>query len=258
MEIPKQSEPKTIDAAEKTLDVIEALWKLDGAGVTELADFLDFSKSTVYFHLSTLKKKGYVVTDGDKYDLSLRFHSYGEYVKQSQPLSEIAESPVDDLADECDERVYCMVEQHGLIATLYMSQGNQALQSVLRSGKHAHMHIIAAGWAILAYRGEEFVDWVVDKWGLPKYTKNTVTTREELDAALKGGREKGYFHAQEQFKKGLSAIGAPIVDDERVYGAISIEAPDLRLQDKLEEGTIQNQLLETANLIQVNLNFAQV
>lgn len=250
-------EPKTIDASQKTLDVIETLWKLDGAGVTEIADELRLSKSTAYFHLSTLNERGYVTKTDDEYRLSLRFQNYGEYVKRAQPLYGVAESAVEELAEETGERTYCMVEQHGLVTNLCVSKGDRALETDARSGAHAYMHCTAAGKAILAYLDDDRVDEIIDKWGMPEFTDHTITAREELDEALAEGRERGYFDVREEITEGLSAIGAPIRDEENVYGAISLEAPEMRLRDQLEEGSLLNDLLATANMIQVNLNFSQ-
>ncbi len=254
---PDDASPKTIEASRKTLDVVEALWQLDGAGVTEIATELDMAKSTAYFHLSTLHEKGYVITDGDEYELSLRFQNYGEYVKRAQPLYEVAKPAVEELADETGERAYCMVEQHGLVTSLCVSKGDRALKTDARSGTHAYMHATAAGKAILAHLDEERVDEIVDKFGLPAFTENTITSRDGLHESLDRGREQGYFEVREEIEQGLSAIGVPIIDDADVHGAISIEAPEMRLQDGLDEGSIQNDLLATANMIQVNLSYSQ-
>lgn len=96
--------PKTLSSVEKTLDIIEALWKLDGAGVTELADFLDMSKGTVHVHLSTLERSGFVISKEGQYELGLRFLNFGEYVKRSQPLHEVVEPAVEELAAETDRK----------------------------------------------------------------------------------------------------------------------------------------------------------
>ena len=51
------TEKQTLAAVEKTLNIIEMLWKLDGAGVTELATQLNVPKSTVLY----LRKMFYVI-----------------------------------------------------------------------------------------------------------------------------------------------------------------------------------------------------
>jgi DNA-binding IclR family transcriptional regulator len=256
MESPTNDSPKTIEASLKTLDVIESLWKLDGATISELADHLDLPRPTVYFHLATLDQKGYVVTDDGEYRLSLRFQNYGEYVKRAQPLYEIAKPAVEDLAAETGERTYCMVEQHGILTMLCVSKGERALNTDARSGSHGHMHCSAAGKAILAHLDDERVDAILDRWGLPEFTEETITTREELLDSLAEGRERGSFVVMEELERGLGSIGAPILGEDTVVGAVSLEAPVTRIQNSLDDGDLPKDLLATANMIQVNLTFS--
>jgi IclR family transcriptional regulator, acetate operon repressor len=44
-----------VKSTETTFEIIEALMDLDGAGVTELANYLDLPKSNVHNYLSTLR-----------------------------------------------------------------------------------------------------------------------------------------------------------------------------------------------------------
>lgn len=255
MENKKNSEPKTIGASLKTLDVIEALMKLDGAGVSELADHLDMPKPSTYFHLSTLHSKGYVVRKGSKYELSLRFLNHGENVKRSQPLYHVAKPAVNDLAEETGERVYCWVEQHGLNYVLCMAKGKQALNTNVRSGTPTYMHYTAGGKSILAHLSNDRLEEIFDKWGLPGSTENTITQRDELFENLERQKERGYFTAEEEYEIGLAGVGVPIIMGDDVYGSISIEAPMTRVR-KLIDQDVQNLLLGASNMIQVNITFS--
>ncbi len=51
-------EEDRIDAVVKALNILEALWQADGAGVTALAERTGLAKSTVHAHLTTLRSKG--------------------------------------------------------------------------------------------------------------------------------------------------------------------------------------------------------
>lgn len=248
--------PKTLTSVEKTLAIIEALWKLDGAGVTELATHLGMSKSTVHIHLTTLEQKGYVAVEGGIYDLGLRFLNFGEHVKRSQPLYEVAKPSVTDLATETDKRVFCMVEQHGLSTVICVGEGSQSVQTDIRVGTHSYMHCSSAGKAILAHLPEDRVDEIVDQWGLPQFTDQSITNRDRLLNDLRAGRERGVFFNREEYRKGVTSIGAPVLGDDTVYGAIAISGPAMSLQDDLLETELPNQLLTTTNRIEVNMTFS--
>jgi len=62
----------SVGATERSFRIIEQLGER-GGGVSELAESLSISKSTVHNHLQTLRELGYVVQDGDEYRLGLQF-----------------------------------------------------------------------------------------------------------------------------------------------------------------------------------------
>lgn len=43
------------------LDILEVLYQLEGAGVTDLTGRTGLARGTVHAHLTTLRSKGYVV-----------------------------------------------------------------------------------------------------------------------------------------------------------------------------------------------------
>lgn len=247
--------PKTLSSVEKTLAIIEALWKLDGAGVTELATHLDISKSTVHVHLSTLAQSGFVVSNEGQYELGLRFLNFGEYVKRSQPLYEVAKPAVEELAAETEERVFCMVEQHGLATLLCVGEGSRSVQTDLRVGTHSYMHCSSAGKAILAHMPQSRVEEILDRWGLKQFTENTITNRDHLYEDLRKGRERGFFFNREEYRPGVTSIGVPILEDDEVRGSITLSGPAMRLEGDWHERELPNHLLSTANAIEVDLAF---
>lgn len=247
--------PKTLASVEKTLAIIEALWKLDGAGVTELATHLGMSKSTAHVHLSTLAQSGFVVSVDGRYELGLRFLNFGEYVKRAQPLYEIATPAVEELATETGERVFCMVEQHGLATLLCVGEGSRSVQTDLRVGTHSYMHCSSAGKAILAHTSPGRVEEILDRWGLKGFTKHTITDRDRLFEDLQKGRERGFFINREEYRTGVTSIGVPILEDNEVRGSISLSGPAMRLEGDWHERELPNRLLSTANAIEVDLTF---
>lgn len=256
MVTPDVDEGDRIQAVVKALDVLEALWQAEGGGVTELTDRTGLAKSTVHAHLTTLRSKGYVVQDGDEYRLSLRFLSFGEHVKGAEPLYEAAESPIADLADRTGERVLCSTEQHGLGTVIRARDGDRSVTSSIDVGMPTYLHCSAGGKAILAYFDEEKTDRIVDAWGLPAFTDETITDWETLAAELETIREEGIAYNRGEYLPGVGAVGAPIRDDDgTVYGAVTVAGPQHRLENEWEHETLCDHLLSTVNSIEVNLLF---
>ncbi|WP_137288321.1 IclR family transcriptional regulator [Natronorubrum halophilum] len=258
MATPDTDEADRVQAVVKSLDVLEALWQAEGAGVTELTERTGLAKSTVHAHLTTLRSKGYVVQDGDEYRLSLRFLSFGEHVKHAEPLYAAAEAPIEDLANQTGERVLCSTEQNGLGTVIRACDGDRSVTSSIDVGTPTYLHCSAGGKAILAHFDDEKIDRIIASWGLPAFTDETITDRETLIAELEEIRETGIAYNHGEYLPGISAIGAPILDnDGAVCGAVTIVGPQHRLETEWEHDELQNQLLSTANTIEVNLLFAE-
>ncbi len=245
----------TLGSVEKSIAVLETLWKLDGAGVTRIAQSLDLSKSTVHDHLSTLERNGFVVSNDGTYELGLRFLNFGEYVKRAQPLYAVAKPAVTELAEQTGERAFCMVEQHGLATVICLAEGEQSVQTNLREGTHSYMHCSAAGKAILAHLDRDRTEAILDRWGLKKFTDETITERDDLYDELATGRDRGWFVNREEYRPGVTAFGVPLRSDGEVTGAISLSGPAMRLVGDKEDRELLTQIRSTANVIEVDLSF---
>lgn len=250
--------PRTLKTVSRAFDVVRALESLDGAGVTELADHLDLSKSSVYNYLSTLCEEKFVVKQGDTYELSLQFLLVGEYVRNQNTLYRHGRSELDDLAKKTGEYAHLSTVQHGLSVNLYKVAGDKAVGSSYQTHKLQkpdYLHFSATGKAILAYLPRERVDWIIDQYGLVSKTENTITNREKLYDELEQIHEQGYALNDEEEITGLQAIGAPLTNRHgRLLGSISVSGPVKRMKDPKYHETIIDHVVNTANVIEVNIN----
>jgi DNA-binding IclR family transcriptional regulator len=253
--------PRTLETVSRAFDVIRALEELDGARLTELADHLDLSKSVVYNYLSTLREERFVVRDGDVYSLSLQFLLVGEYVRNRNTLYRNAKSELEELAETTGEFAHLSTEQHGLSVNLYKVSGDKAVGSdyqVEKLQRADYLHFSATGKAILSALPRERVEWIVDRYGLPARTDDTITDREALFDELERIRDRGYALNDEEEIKGLQAVGAPVQNDHgEVLGSISVSGPVERMKDPDYHDEVVNAVVGTANVIEVNVNMEQ-
>lgn len=251
---PEGRQLKTVNTS---LRVIEALVELDGAGVTEIADHLDLSKAAVHSHLSTLRENRFVVKRDADYELGLRFVTVGEYVKQHNRLYNAGKGPVDELAEETGEYAHLMAEEHGRGIHLYKAKADRAVAKdyhQLNLERPDYLHYSSIGKAILAYLPDERVRAIYDEYGLPQRTERTITDFQALQAELREVREQGYAVNDEEEIVGLRAVGAPIrKSDGSVLGAISVSGPLSRMKGETFESTIPEQVMQAANIIELNI-----
>lgn len=245
-----------ISSVVKALDIIEVLWKLDGARIVEITEETGYPKSTVHVYLSSLREKGFVVKKDREYRLGLRFLTYGEYTKRSEPLHEAAKEPIEDLAERTGERVWCSTYQNGLTIILCVAEGERSLDSDFRPGSQLYSHASAGGKAILAHLPEEEVDQMIERWGLPSFNENTTSTRSELFEELAEIRERGVSINDGEYRQGIHSIGAPVLKpDSGIYGSISLIGPNRRLKSEWDMDELYDKILATSNTIEVNLGF---
>lgn len=244
-----------IKTTETVLGIAEALKNSEeGLGVTELATELGKAKSTVHTHLQTLEEHGFVIRNGDRYQLGLRFLDYGMSARNASAYYQVSKPKVDELSKHIEQKVWCVTEEQGRGIRLYFSDQYNKLQTNAYIGERMYLHQSANGKAMLAFFPQKRVEEIIDRHGLPAATERTITDREELFDELERIRERGFAINRGESVWGLTGIGAPVCDKNgNVLGSISVAAASHLLKDERLETEIPEQLLSTINEIEINL-----
>ena len=241
------------DGATVTFELIEALKRLDRATPETIASTVDRSETTVAYYLSWLEENGYVTREGGAYKNGLKFLDIGERVKYGTGIFDIAAEQVDHLAEESDELALLSVLEHGQNVLLYKASGDEAIQTSHEIGLREPLHCSGLGKAILSALPHERVERIVDEHGLPAFTDQTITDREELFDELDRTRERGYAIDNQEAKPGIRCIAAPVVTEEpELYGAVSVTAPQSRMKGERFEERLPELVTGAANVIEVN------
>jgi len=247
----------TIKASTTTFRVLEGLKELNGAGVSELADHLGMSKSNVHNYLKTLRQEEFVVQDGTTYDVGLRFLELARYARQKREIHDVANSELDNLADETGELVNLLVEEHGRGVYLYRAEGENSVKVDASIGHRVYLHNTALGKAILAEFPTERVEEVVERHGLPTTTERTISDQKELFEELEAVRERGFAFDRQERLPGLNCVACSVTDNQgTVAGAISVSGPASRIADKRLEDELPAKLQSVTNIISLNLTYS--
>lgn len=249
--------PRTLKTVETTIRVIRELKRQNGATITELAEELDLSKGGVYNHLATLKDQRLVVQRGNTYDLSLHVAALGEHVKGNSKLYQAGYRETENVAAETGEYAHLMGVEYGLGIHLHQASGESAVGKKYHDfnpQKPDYLHYTATGKAVLSQLRREEVEAIIEKWGLPMMTENTITDEERLFEDLAEARERGYSINNAEEINGIYAVGAPIWDpDNEVIGAISVSGPVERLKDESRVEEVAEILNQASNVIRLNM-----
>jgi DNA-binding IclR family transcriptional regulator len=247
----------TIKSLDKAFEIVDTVRRLDGAGVTEVTDEVGYSKSTVHSHLATLEQLGFVVADGNEYDVGLRFLNLGGYALSKQRLYSLARAEIDSLAEETGHKATVMGEENGRGIYLYQIRGQDAVQTDSHIGTRVYLHRTALGKALLSELPRDTVDDIADRHGLPAQTDQTITDRETLHRECEAIRERGYAIDDEERITGIRCVAAPITtDDGDVLGALSVSGSTRHITAEDLRTDLAEQVRESARMIEINYMYS--
>lgn len=257
METPRDERPgRTIQSVKIAFNVIDVLQKRDRIGVTELADELDHSKSTIHSHLRTLEERKMIVRDGDGYRLSLRVLDMAEDVRDTVGNYDVIKNEVEELANETGEIAQFGLEEHGEVAYLYKATGDMAVETASRVGMRQPMYSTSLGKTMLAYLPSDRTEEIIQSMEFEPKTPMTKKNPEELYENLEVIRERGYAIDDEENIEGLRCVAAPVTNGETVLGAISITGPSKRVTGDRLHGELADTVQRAANIIELNTKFS--
>lgn len=248
----------TIRAVDRAFQVVDLVRELDGARFTEIANRLGWAKSTTHSHLQTLENLGYLVQDGDVYELGYRFVPLGEHARRRKDIYGAAAEKVDEIAVETGERVLFMIEEHAEVVYVYVSHGDESIDASQDIGDRKNIiHATAGGKCILSTYPSERAHEVLDRQGMPRFTPNTITDQEEFLRELDGIQSRGYAFNHEEHMRGLRAVSAPVLGaDDVALGAISVAGPSNRMEGEWFTEQLPDLLLGATNELEVDMAYS--
>jgi DNA-binding IclR family transcriptional regulator len=223
------SQVKTIDRLVRVLECFKPerpVWSL-----AELATELDLPKSTLHRFLVGLEAHSILRRDADdkKWRLGHRLFIWGSRAAESTGLRQIARPIMHRLVGDTGETAILTVyHNHEVICTDKVETSHHVRLN-LEVGARRACHAGASSKILMAYLPQEEIEAIIQKKGLPKLCKNTITDPEKLRAELARIRERGYAQSLEETDLGAWGVAAPIRDWKgQVVGAIGVAGPTLR------------------------------
>ncbi len=227
--MPDPDMPRTLQTSSNTLAIVNEIKRLDGARLSELADQLDLSRSTVHVHLQTLLDRRFIVKHGNEYRIGFKFFHLGEYARHQDPRYGLGREKVKRLAERTTEEANFVVEDHGRTIILFAAVSTPHEEG-FQIGQYFYMHNTASGKAMLSQYSDKRINAILDEWGLPRETEHTITDRDELFKEIERTRERGYAVNRQEALEGLRAIAVPVLTPNgSVFASIDIYGPSYRL-----------------------------
>ncbi len=206
--------------------------------LSEISDELGLNKSTVHGIINTLKKHGLIEQDENtqKYKLGLYLIGLGELVVNSIDVRAIGYPIIEEVCRTLEETVHAVVLDCTDVVYIDKKECDNSVRISTKIGSRNPAYCTADGKVMLAYLDLKKQTIIIPD-DIPKFTKNTITNKDDIIEGLAVIKERGYAIDNEEYETGLVCVAAPVFDHSgAVKYAISVTGPSLRMtQEKISE-----------------------
>jgi IclR family acetate operon transcriptional repressor len=209
----------------RALSVLTAFEDAEELSLAELAVRTELPKPTVFRLAVTLENAGFLTrsTEGHMFELGHRLVSVSRLVL-SRGLPALARPQMQALARNLGHTVNLAVLDGDEMLFLDVIESRSSLRMVSGVGSREPFHATAVGKAVAAQLDPQELETLLSRNPLRSVTPKTITSRVQLEAALKEVRERGYAIDPGEYLPGAHCVGAAIVGRHGVEGGISISA----------------------------------
>ncbi|MDH5537900.1 MAG: IclR family transcriptional regulator [Rhizobacter sp.] len=234
----------------KGVELLECLLQAGApCGVTELARRSGLNPSNVHRTLQTWAHLGFVAQDAysGAYHCTLRLFEWGCRVADGYDVRRVAREHLVRLARGTQETIHLSVLDGAEIVYLDKIDSPQPVRAYSEIGGRAPAHCVATGKMLLAHAGPAALAALPSP--LPQPTQRTVSGREALRAQLQQFLQQGYAVNREEWRIGVSGLGAAVFDQHgRAIAAVGLSAPSARI-DAAREIELGAALVASADAI---------
>jgi IclR family KDG regulon transcriptional repressor len=209
----------------KGLNILEILINNDDPmGVTEIAKFTGFNKSSTHRYLQTLVDLGYAASEDGKYLPTLKIWQLGSRIIRKLDLRRITRPVMDRLAKDTRETIHLAVLEG--IEAVYIDKvdGGHSIRAFSEIGDRAPCHCSATGKIFLSYDESAWHQVMAE----PRisYTDKSITSEALLQSERTKILEQGYATNFGEWEVGVGGVAAPIWNSSGdVIAAIGLVLP---------------------------------
>ena len=190
-----------------------------------------------------------------QYRLGLRLFEVGQIVAQGWEVRAVAAPYITKLLEQLLETVHLAVIDKLEVLYIDKRESGRSLRIVSQVGMRLPAHCTGVGKVLMAYLPPEQRAELINKKGLPRFTKNTLTDVKTLEDELTRVRMQGFAIDNEEIMDGLRCVAAPIRDQTgKVISAISLSGPVSRMEGEWFENAILS-VTQTAKEISFGLGY---
>jgi len=228
---------QSVRAVERALDILLCFTREEPTrSLTQIAESINMSKTTVHRLLATLESKRFITRDKVTgfYRLGFRFIEMASLVLQDVDLHRWAHPYLKTLSEECGETVDISILDDSHVMYLDVIESPQRVKLAAAIGQRLPATFTASGKALLAYLPEGQVRNIIEKNLADSVDRGPVSVPDIL-TDLRLTAERGYAISEQEYEQDINAVAAPILDAENhPIASIAIVGPSFRFtKDRL-------------------------
>jgi IclR family transcriptional regulator, acetate operon repressor len=191
--------------------------RLKPASAAELADDLDWPRSSTFKLIGTLASKGYLYEPQARggYYPSPRWLELAEKVSRADPLPAELHRLVQDVQAATGETT-CVTAPAGVSAIFVeVEESLQSVRYFARVGERVPIHASSAGRALMAQMTPEERESLYRKIDFQTYSPTTPMSPERVEADLAEAVARGYHQSNSEYTPDLAGVAMPLPFAER-------------------------------------------
>lgn len=206
---------RRVRAIEKAIFLLDCFWqKRRPLSLRELEMETGWAKSTIHGLLASMVDSGVVeqnASDG-KYRLGYHLFELGSAVNLGWDVPELCAPHLQGIVDSVGESAYLARLSGDKLILAACEEPHTGFRVVSEVGTRLPLHCSSQGKAILAQLPPSEASWLLKRQPMQACTEHSVTEEEALFAILEEVRKNGFAIENEEYKRGLKSVAAPIFD----------------------------------------------
>lgn len=231
---------KGVQVIDRALDILEILsLEREGLGVTEIGARLGLHKSTVHRIISALAERGYIEKQprNSIYKIGLKLIEISSVYLNNVELKTEARPYLNELTRKLGITSHIAILDGRDAVYIDKVDTHSSIRLYSQIGKRIPVHSSGLGKSLLAGLSDLQLEEYLKNYEFNKYTKNTITNKEDLIKQIMLVRKKGWSVDNEEHDDEIRCIASPILDYRgKVIAALSVAGPkDIVSGDRDEE-----------------------
>lgn len=187
------------------------------ATLAEIADALDWPRSSTFNIVGTLVQKGYLYEPRQRggYFPSPRWHTIVQAIDDKDPLPAALLELVDEISRHTGETTALGCASGLSVIFLYVHESRQPIRYFAEVGTRVPIHASSAGRAILGQMTPKEREQIYRKLVFEKYSDTTPMGIEQIEMELRGSADRGYHQSNSEYIADLAGVSFPISLDSK-------------------------------------------